>query len=335
MDIDREISRLALDHLNIVYRGTIYKYFYPNISLIEESYTYKEEMLDKLTYKGLWSNEECLIFLKNRGWYDQEKINHLENRLENAKIDFFKNRTLSGYKAEQIKVNISAIREEISRQYSYYNKYYAQTAEYHAEDNRQRFLIERSTFSGDKLIDDYQAVQFCLNKYFDSLYDAKTARKIARTSHWRNMWILFKPNMFSKPYYELSVNQKAVLIYSLMYDNVYNHHEIPTDEVIENDDALDGWFIVQKREAKQAQQEKLVDKSAGKIKPGANEVFVVAKDKEQAKAINNMNDFQGQMVKKQRQQIMKQKQKTQQSDFVDHKLEIQQKTNEQFKNRNK
>ena len=32
-----------------------------------------------------------------------------------------------------------------------------------------------------------------------------------------------------------------------MYDNVYESHERPNDKIIEDDDCLDGWFIVQRR----------------------------------------------------------------------------------------
>ena len=42
------------------------------------------------------------------------------------------------------------------------------------------------------------------------------------------------------------IDQKNILILSRMYDNVQESLDCPADDIMQDDDMLDGWFIHQK-----------------------------------------------------------------------------------------
>ena len=76
-----------------------------------------------------------------------------------------------------------------------------------------------------------------------------------------------------------------------MYDNVYESPESPNEKVLEDDDCLDGWFIVQKRKYEKGKKQKEVDDMITNPKiANSQEVFVVAKDNEAAQEIYGLNN---------------------------------------------
>jgi hypothetical protein len=51
-----------------------------------------------------------------------------------------------------------------------------------------------------------------------------------------------------------------------MYDNVYESMECPPDEVIKDDDMLDGWFIQQHKDREKKLKEKSTDEKFGNMR---------------------------------------------------------------------
>jgi hypothetical protein len=88
-----------------------------------------------------------------------------------------------------------------------------------------------------------------------------------------------------------------------MYDNVGEHHESPSQEVIEDDICLDGWFIFQDRKMKEEKKKGQADNmiSNEKIR-NSGEVFVMAQDQENADEIYDMNNPLARGTVKQRQE---------------------------------
>jgi hypothetical protein len=117
-----------------------------------------------------------------------------------------------------------------------------------------------------------------------------------------------------------------------MYDNVQESLECPSKDVIDDDDMLDGWFLVQskKREQETAQKEFENNTKSDKIK-NSSEVFMMASNKQEVDNVDNMNTFHSQMVKKQRFNLLKSKTQAEQSEFMDERLALQSQINSQFK----
>jgi len=89
-----------------------------------------------------------------------------------------------------------------------------------------------------------------------------------------------------------------------MYDNVYESPDAPKDEVIADDDCLDGWFIVQKRDYEQKKAEYAGEGKVGKNSKIANsqEVFLMAQTPEEIEEIYSMNNVHARNTIRARQQ---------------------------------
>lgn len=74
-----------------------------------------------------------------------------------------------------------------------------------------------------------------------------------------------------------------------MYDNIFENQEAPPDEVINNDDLLDGWLILRRKESIRDKKREELEKRMGNTK-NAGEVFIVAQGEDDAKDIFDMND---------------------------------------------
>ena len=133
---------------------------------------------------------------------------------------------------------------------------------------------------------------------------------------------------------ELTYNQKNLIIWSQMYDNIQESMDCPSKDVIEDDDMLDGWFIIQaqKRDKENAQKEVDGLVRNEKIK-NSSEVFVVAQSEEHAEQINKANNFHGTVIKKQRENFIKKAGVAEDHNFPDQKLQIQAQQNNEYRNK--
>ena len=70
-----------------------------------------------------------------------------------------------------------------------------------------------------------------LNKIIEQLNSADISpeqfRDIVRSYSWRTYWIANKENIFGIPAIEYSEDQKTLISYSNMYDNILEHPECP------------------------------------------------------------------------------------------------------------
>jgi hypothetical protein len=106
-----------------------------------------------------------------------------------------------------------------------------------------------------------------------------------------------------KSSYELSDEQKTLISISNMYDRIYEHPESPGEDVINDDDILDGWMIYQKNKAEKIKKQNNAQDLANKHK-NAKEIFVVA-DKDDVNSIIDLNSGISSSIIKQRQNMIK------------------------------
>jgi DNA-binding GntR family transcriptional regulator len=132
----------------------------------------------------------------------------------------------------------------------------------------------------------------------------------------------------------LSVDQKNLLVWSRMYDNIQESMECPSDKVIEDDDALDGWFIEQRRKNEREKAIAVVEDSIqnDKIK-NSQEVIVFTDNKTDANTVHEMNSPNAKVIKQERKQVVKEKGSAVDLDFADQKMKLGNMAHEQFKNK--
>lgn len=161
-------------------------------------------------------------------------------------------------------------------------------------------------------------------------------REIARTEPWRSIWAVSKGNPYGKSAGEWTEDQKHLALLSRMYDNIMEHPECPADNVISDDDLLDGWMAMNRRRREKERVESQINNSLGDLHKGAGELFIPVSDREQAAKIQNLNDAQGKMIIRQREAALQQRGgPIQESDLPDVKLNIQLQAQQEHKQKMK
>jgi hypothetical protein len=140
---------------------------------------------------------------------------------------------------------------------------------------------------------DKYPISIIMDHYSSEGISSEVIRAIARKDPWRTMWNNGKKhsNLLGKPACEFTKDQLALCSYSSMYDGVYESNESPHEKVIEDDDCLDGWFIVQRRKYEKDKKQREVDNMITNPKiANSQEVFVMADNQQAANEIYGLND---------------------------------------------
>lgn len=216
-------------------------------------------------------------------------------------------------------LTVNGFAEMVKRQYMVFETLYL--------DNSERVWTDQNKV--DSLL-----LEQITSEIVSSSVDVPQLREVARNEPWRNYWNVNKGNPFNT--YNtvcLTDEQRTLILFSRMYDSAYEHPNCPTDNIIADDDLFDGWMIHERRKnEKDKMTSQLEDRMSGKINKLADsdEVFLVAKNKDDASRINSMNDVRGKIVKAQRAAVVKKKGRAVDANFQDRKIQLQQAQNEQF-----
>jgi hypothetical protein len=149
---------------------------------------------------------------------------------------------------------------------------------------------------------------------------------VARSEQWKAIWNSNKNNLFNKASYDLSDEQKTLISISNMYDRIYEHPECPGEDVLNDDDILDGWMIYQRNKAVKIIKQNSSQELANKHK-NAKEIFVVA-NKEDVNDILDLNSgLSSSIIKQRRNMIVKSKDGVDEVNLPDVQMELLQKIN--------
>lgn len=257
--------------------------------------------MDNIKYENMMTWDQAQIVSAKLGYWTHENeasLKQLETMLENTRLELFLSYVQID-KVKRLKKTIRSIENGINQ--SYNNKYrlYDITKESFAHNIKETYLIGLSIIdsNGDKVynIEDFDnwddSIINSFKNYRNANYiDIKNIRYISRVDPFRGMWINSKEKIFKTVPSEWTQNQKLLASFSRMYDNVYESMECPPDEVIKDDDMLDGWFVKQKKDREKKQKDRILDDKFGKIKNNdGQEIFVVA-GRDDIQDIYNMND---------------------------------------------
>jgi hypothetical protein len=228
--------------------------------------------------------------------YDTHLVK-LSNTLDNAKIDLFQN-YYDRSKKNKNKHKIQTLKREIADINQKKHSLDYLTLEHYCDNIRNEFLISHSLYfyKTDNLVfsdvidpKTFGTLSSCIS---NNIIDIPTYKKLARSDYWKNYWNINKSNILNEPINEWSEEQKTLINISIMYDRIHEHPECPKEDIINDDDALDGWMVFQKRENERQKKEKGVENMmTGKLK-NASEVFLMAQDKGQAQDILSINSDQ-------------------------------------------
>lgn len=292
------------------------------VKAIDDGIKTEDEMVQLMIERGLWSAAE------------DDKIEQIKKDTDKLKKEIYNAKTNHHLK-ETLRVYLRTAESAMGKLREKRGAYFANTCEGIATSEKLYAFLMANTFLNGQPHDfkNGPSFDYLSSLYYGQILSEKIVRYLARTEPWRSFWLLNGSNtvdLFAKNGRELSIDQRNILVWSKMYDNVYESMETPPDFVVEDDDMLDGWFIVQKEKAEQRKTENEIDKINAKH-ANADEVFLMANSKEDIDRIHSMNSTHARMIKKQREKLIDQKGEVQQHEFADEKLRLGAMAKEQFK----
>jgi hypothetical protein len=230
-----------------------------------------------------------------------DNIKNEEKKLEKIKITLYKN-YFDLNQRRQNKTKIEAAKSSIAK--LYLEKHFIDflILEKYAENAKNEFILCNTLFNYNtkKLVFSYPDVDYVMLNNFTNCIainsiDMSKYKEIARSQYWRNYYSYNKTNLLPYPATEYSDEQIALISVSEMYSKIHEHPECPNEEIINDDDALDGWMLLQQEENKKQKQEKGVSHMmSNKAAKKSQEVFLMANgNKEQTKNILELNSEEG------------------------------------------
>lgn len=308
-DVEKHIYRILSGKLLFSCGGKNYTLFFPKPSLKykanliyesiinDEKYNewIRSENLDKyMRYLGVWDNQ-LAIFMKNS-----------EKEIENLKVSLFNNR-LNSKLTDRTRGQLNNLRLRVNELAALKHSYYKQTLEGYADSIKQEYIIINTVYhKGKKVFDRFKSRSNALHIFNNILEEIDQQslsdsdyRKMAKSDLWRSFWNVGKQKIFKSPVSEWTSEQLSLVSYTMMYDSVYEHPEKPPENVINDDDMLDGWMITQRRNMEKNQKQDQILKGSSKLGK-AQEVFIFTDSEDGVKEIMSMNSDEAILDIKQR-----------------------------------
>lgn len=337
-DLELLLYRIFCGYLIFTINNDKYKLKSADIYLKYESQILYNNIINDEKYND-WLREENLenLLVSLNLWTKDTNmiIKDIEKKIDNSKADYYSHFKFSD-KKKTIKKNLDNYKKQLNSILVKKEELYSNTLEGYANSIKNEFIITHTLYKNDNLVfnnkkDENNYILFNnivneLNKHTINITDFK---KLARSNIWRSYWNVKKNEVFQN---DLTDDQRTLIGISQMYDRIYEHPECPSDDIIEDDDALDGWMIIQKRKTEKDKKQQQLDSLNPKLK-NAQEVFLFANNQEEAQEILGLNNFEGLSKMKNKIAHVNKFGLTPESQLPDVQIDLRNQLNQQSKNR--
>lgn len=303
---EKYVASLLCPYIICRVKNKKYIIYNPTHDLVYKSYVLYDEIIDDEKYHNWPTDEDNIRTLHKKGLCGiapDVDIENVNKRIETLKLELFNNKD-NPNKTKRILKKIEYAEKELGRITK--NRYSLShlTLNHFADIRRNKFIISNSVFdfeTGEKISPSFELVDSLYYKYFTQDISYKDLRTVARTSpwvlHWRSRGI--KIFSFLKEY-TLRVSQMNIINISEMYEQIAKCEDSPSQEIIDDDNLLDGWKTKREREYNEAVKKQKQEESLTKFDKG-QEVFIPVKNAEEAREVNAMNTGQSTFIKQRRQ----------------------------------
>lgn len=247
-------------------------------------------------YEDLMSEEDALKYLINIGqWSEKEEnefSNILEKHIEYWKVEIY-NSTFKSNTKEIARAHLRTAEKHFAELAVKRAALESYTKNGIASFCRNMFLFANSAtyIDGSKIDWSGEDLISRMNAYFSSLLPLKEIRELARTSPWTGLWSTYrKSNIQIFESKNLNTEQLNIIQWSSLYDNIQESSECPTEDIVADDDALDGWLIIQRRKRESAKNSSAFENQ--NKASGHTEQFIIAESKKDIERIQSLNSPQ-------------------------------------------
>lgn len=298
---------------------------------------YKECLVDAL-HRDVMPQAEMRAKLYRLGFWTDEKekeIRALTKDIEAFKIGLYQQKNLTNHQdhsaREGIKLATSKIEKLLGEKYSYDYT----TAEGYASICKMRYLVRNSLFTeaGLSEFSPYNTKNlFSLDDLVDNALSCINSmrieeaeyRVVARSHEWQQIWegADSSLSLYGIPACDMTLEQTFLYNWSRLYDSISKNPDKPRQSIIDDDDKLDGWLILERRKIekeniKDEYEKRLTDKTKN-----SDEVYIIAQQNEEVKEIESLNDVHAQYIKKQRQAVLNKRGQMHDFEFPDVQQKI-------------
>jgi hypothetical protein len=337
-------------YLNRIFTGILYFYFKneqyelrsaPNHIKYQGSLIYNN-IINEEKYNE-WIREENLIpVMINLGLWQKDTdklITKLEKKIEDSKVELYKNSTQKD-NLKKIRKNLTETRESMNNILSKKNEFMNHTLEGYAMAIKNEYIICNTIFKNNKKVFDstnrntssYTDFNDIVNEINHNTINMDQLKFLARSSMWRSYWNANKNNVFSTQVIDWTDDQRNLVNITKMYDNIYENEHCPPDSIINDDDMLDGWMILQRRKREKEKTQQSIDELNPNLK-NANEVFLFANNNESYEEITSLNSAEASARLKEKMNYIKTAGTVDDSKLPDVQRELLQQRNDMLKNR--
>lgn len=273
----------------------------PGVDLLHRAEFFYEEKY----YEGLASNfitlEDSYDLASTKNMITKDELAEIEKlpeKIDDIKVDyFFAYQQKSEYSMKILKKTIDALRKKLNKLLNKKNTYYTITADHWADYNTKLWMTAQLIY--DENMNKISTDSFVfVNKVYNNLEQIPSHyyRKIARHQEWSLYWGC-KENIFHTKDL-LNEEQLTIINTAKMFDAIQQNPNCPDKEVLDDSDLLDGWLINNSRKREGDIAKRDIDKQLDRAGVKGGNIFVLAKDAEDAKRINNMNNQANKIVAK-------------------------------------
>ena len=298
INLEKLLYRIILGYYYIYIDNEKFKIVYPSINIkYEAEILYDSIKEDNRFDKNLLTISEMDALLKKEKIWDEQKEKDLKTAeidLENSKVLLFQN-FFNKDSAKQTRGMISAVTKAIIETTTIKNTFKHLTIEDYCLGIKNEFIIMNSIYNSQNTLvfnhpdrDDheYKKLQVFIKEILEQNVIAKNLRDLAKSELWKSY---NNSSNIDQNGLNITDDLRHLINLSKMYENVRQHPESPDDNIIADDDALDGWFIYQNRKVIQEKKKtSIMSKVRGN--DNAGEVFILTNDKEETKEIIGLND---------------------------------------------
>lgn len=287
--------------------------------------------------EGLLSDAEIDQMMRSQGLWsedDDKAVKTLQKDVEELKVGLFK-AFFKSREREATRIGLHAAKSELARLLNRKNSYSHMGFTGYAQVARTRYLVGsglrddrgRRVWKGDDFYrEESSLLDASVEAYSDAAISDVVMRAVARSEPWQVVWNNRSAcaDVFGRSAVDLTDEQRHLLSWTQLYESVQEHPSPPGDEILRDDDAFDGWLIIQRRERERQRREATAEAALSGMKlPDSGEIFIVAETEEDFKNIESLNGPQAQMIKKERLAHIAKKGEVEEQNMPDSRREIQ------------
>ena len=295
----------------------------------EANLVYQKSLNEAQSKKLITEYDIKYLLYKNGDWNNkkEKRYTELPKIIEDTKVKLYESRTRADNILE-CKEELNRLRSEFADLFNTLHSYDAYTAEGISNFARLSYIIRNTTFLNKKL---YNFNRISLDKVIDfyqrNILNEEHYRELGRTEPWTLIWNSIKSGSFK---IKQTPEQRKLIRVSSFYDSLKSSPDCPPDVVLEDDDMLDGYLILQRRNHEKENNSNDIMSKLGKS-AGCSEIYVVCSDNDKSaifqekdiEKVYGMNDRYAKTVLQAREKVLSEKGIVREEEMPDVKKELQ------------